>query len=224
MGITERREREKNERRRMILNSTRELILLHGVEHVSMEDIARKAELSKATIYLYFPGKEMIFNEICEESARVFLEHFKPFVESGYTGLKALKHLWSCYVSQFGNSNEMIIVFKIHNFLTPGRPFVSFDGQSPNVVAILQAMKAIIDQCKSEGVFDPGLNSDMAAGLLLSLFSGFVDKAARMLAEESISELNRNVIIEEMTKSFQIILRGFAKQGIDLSCLDISVM
>ena len=46
MGITERREREKTERRRAILNCARELILLQGVDRVSMDDIARKAELS----------------------------------------------------------------------------------------------------------------------------------------------------------------------------------
>jgi len=59
MGISERREREKTERRKAILDCARSLILSQGVQRVSMEDIARKAELSKATVYLYFSSKEL---------------------------------------------------------------------------------------------------------------------------------------------------------------------
>jgi AcrR family transcriptional regulator len=202
------------------------LILSQGVERVSMEDIAHKAELSKATLYLYFPGKEIIFNEICEESARIFLEHFRGSLETDYTGLKALKYFWNSYVKLFGNSDEMIMIFKVRNFLKPGLPFISLDGQSASSAdAVLVTMKTIIDQCKSEGLFDPDLDSDLATSLLLSLFSSFVDKAARMLtaAGDLSGSRNRQAIIEEMAKNFQVILRGFVKQGIDFTCLDFLI-
>ncbi|MCL2761693.1 MAG: TetR/AcrR family transcriptional regulator [Treponema sp.] len=219
MGITERKEREKNERRKTILNCARELILLQGVERVSMEDIARKAELSKATLYLYFSGKEVIFNEIGEESARVFLERLQPFSASGLTGIHALKSLWRSYVELFGDSDEMIIIFKVRSFLNPGLPFVSLEGESksPYVDAILAAMKTIIEQCKAEGVFDPNLDSDMATRLLLSMFSHAVDSAARMPPEARKSP----ALIMEMAKYFQIIICGFAREGIDRASLDI---
>jgi AcrR family transcriptional regulator len=224
MGISERREKEKTERRRAILNCAKELILSQGVEHVRMEDIAYKAELSKATLYLYFTRKEIIFNEICEESARIFLEHFKSPLETGYTGIMALKYFWSSYVKLFGNSDEMIIVFKIRNFLNPGLPFISLDGAPSSADPVLVTMKTIIDQCKSEGLFDPDLDSDLVTGLLLSLFSSFVDKAARMLtAGDSTGSRNRQALIEEMAKSFQVILRGFIRQGTDLACLDFFI-
>ena len=98
MGISERREREKIERRRTILNCARELILSQGVQRVSMEDIARKAELSKATVYLYFSSKDVLFNEICDEAARVFVGYFKSFMGTGITGMAALKCFWRGYV------------------------------------------------------------------------------------------------------------------------------
>jgi len=218
MGITERREREKNERRKAILKCATDLILSRGVERVSMEDIARKAELSKATLYLYFSGKEIIFNEICEEAARIFLEHLRPFLESCTTGLNALKCFWRGYVEQFGNFDEILIVFRIRNYLNPGLPFVSMEGQiSPCVDAVLASMKSIIDKCKKEGVFDPNLDSAMATRLLLTLFSNTVDVASRIPAELRKSP----VIIDEMKKAFQIIIYGFAGKNIDRSSLDI---
>ena len=220
MGITERRNREKSERRKAIINCARELILAQGVEQVSMEDIARKAELSKATLYLYFPGKEDIFNEICEESARGFLEHLQPFAENGLTGIKALKCFWHSYVELFGNSDQMILIFRIRSFLNPDLPFISLESQnkSSNVDTILGAMKTCIDQCKTEGIFDPDLDSDMATRLLLLMFSNAVDSAARMPAEARKS----SAIIEEMAKFFQIIIRGFARENVGRSCLDIT--
>jgi AcrR family transcriptional regulator len=220
MGISERREREKKERRRTILYCARELILSHGVQRVSMEDIARKAELSKATVYLYFSSKDVLFNEICEESARVFLDQLKPFLENGVSGIESLKHFWRGYVELFGNFDEIIIIFLVRNFMNPDLPIVSLEqsSNSPHVDAIIETMKKIIEQCKTEGIFDPGLDCGMATRLLLSMFSVIVENAARLPVEARKSP----IIIEEMRNAFQIILRGFSKEGIDRSCLDIA--
>jgi hypothetical protein len=96
--------------------------------------------------------------------------------------------------------------------VSPGK-----QSSSPYVDTILEAMRVIIDRCKAEGVFDSALDSALATRLLLSMFSVIVEKAARISAEERKSP----AIIEEMTSAFQIISRGFAKEGIDRSCLDI---
>ena len=223
MGISERREREKEERRRDILNCARELILANGVQQVSMEDIARKAELSKATVYLYFSSKDALFNEICEEAARVFLDHLKPLLETSKTGIAALKCFWHGYVELFGNFNEMIIIFQVRNFMNPGLPIVSLDekSKSPNVDSILEAMKSIIDQCKSEGFFDPSLDSYMATRLLLSMFSITIENAARIPVEARQSQSVIEKMKSEMESAFQVIVRGFAKEGIDRSNIDI---
>ncbi|MDR0455964.1 MAG: TetR/AcrR family transcriptional regulator [Treponema sp.] len=220
MGISERREREKIERRKSILKCARELILAQGVERVSMEDIARKAELSKATVYLYFSGKEILFNEICEDAARVFVEHFRPILEGSLTGIAALKYFWRGYVELFGSSDEMIIIFQVRNFIYPGLPIISLEEQnkSSHVDIILDTIKTIIDQCKAEGIFDPQLDSAQATRLFLSMFSVIVENAVRMPPEAKKSP----IIIKEMANAFQIILRGFAKEGIDRSCLNIS--
>jgi AcrR family transcriptional regulator len=185
-----------------------------------MEDIARKAELSKATVYLYFSSKELLLNEICEEAARVFLEHLKPLLETGASGIAALKCFWRGYEKLFGDFDEMIIIFQVRNFITPGLPIVSLEekNESPQVDSILKTMKTIIDQCKDEGVFDPALGSEMATRLLLSMFSVTVENAARLPPESR----NSPVLIEEMKNAFQIIVRGFAREGIDRRRLDIT--
>ena len=134
--------------------------------------------------------------------------------------MAALKCFWRGYVELFGSFDEMIIIFQVRNFINPDLPIVSLEEQrkSPSIDAILETLRTIIDQCKAEGVFDPNLNSELATRLLLLMFSNCVDNAIRMPPEVRKSP----ALTEEMTKTFQIIIRGFAKEGIKYSSLDIT--
>ena len=87
MGITERKEREKTERKALIMNCARELIITMGAKAVSMTDIARKAELSKATLYLYFPGKELLFRELSKTEQEEFISFFRNRLTPGLSAL-----------------------------------------------------------------------------------------------------------------------------------------
>jgi len=60
MGISERKERNKQEMRRQILHMAMRLFLEEGFQNVSLRRIAEKIEYSPATIYLYFKNKDEI--------------------------------------------------------------------------------------------------------------------------------------------------------------------
>ena len=64
MGISERKEREKLEMRRKIVDVAKDLFIHEGFEKTSIRQIAEKIEYSPATIYLYFKDKTEIFQEI----------------------------------------------------------------------------------------------------------------------------------------------------------------
>jgi transcriptional regulator, TetR family len=61
MSNISRREREKEQRRRDIMDSAEKLFFKKGYDEVSMNDIAEDVELSKATLYLYFDNKVATF-------------------------------------------------------------------------------------------------------------------------------------------------------------------
>jgi AcrR family transcriptional regulator len=60
MGITERKEREKQEVRKRILDAAMKLFLEEGYKNVTIRKIAEKIEYSPGTIYLYFKDKDDI--------------------------------------------------------------------------------------------------------------------------------------------------------------------
>jgi AcrR family transcriptional regulator len=61
-------------KRRQIVQGAREIFLQHGFDAASMNDIARKAGVSKGTLYVYFENKEQLFEAIVHEECQVHAE------------------------------------------------------------------------------------------------------------------------------------------------------
>ena len=66
MGTKERRERERRELRRKILDAARALFVEQGYDAVTMRKIAQAIEYSPTAIYLHFRDKKAVINAICD--------------------------------------------------------------------------------------------------------------------------------------------------------------
>lgn len=64
MGIRERKSRERERRRQQIMVAARRVFSEKGFNKTTMEDIAREAELSAGTLYLYFKSKDELFSSL----------------------------------------------------------------------------------------------------------------------------------------------------------------
>ncbi len=65
MGIQERKQREKERRRQQIMIAAKRVFTQNGYERSTMEDIAKEAELSAGTLYLYFKSKDELYASLC---------------------------------------------------------------------------------------------------------------------------------------------------------------
>ncbi|WP_010255979.1 TetR/AcrR family transcriptional regulator [Treponema primitia] len=216
MGIFERKGREKAERRNLIMGCAKKLILEYGVEKVSMEDIAKQAELSKGTLYLYFSGKDELFSEICEESAAKFSEYVQSRLEGGISGLEALKRYWLSYLEMYGESEDLFILFNMRHFLAPADSFISLEENAGTASYVFYYLiKKMIEQGIREGTFEQDTESGLVVKTIIALFSQAVENAAKLPRTARKSAL----IIDELKTVFQIMLRGIAREEIDRSCL-----
>jgi len=77
MGIQERKRREREERRREIMNAARKVFSQNGFSKTTMEDIAREAELSPGTLYLYFKNKDELYASLSVEVLKHLLDRLK---------------------------------------------------------------------------------------------------------------------------------------------------
>jgi AcrR family transcriptional regulator len=67
MGILERKEREREEIRRKILDTARDLFAREGYDRVTMRRIADAIEYSATTIYNHFEDKDDLVEALCHE-------------------------------------------------------------------------------------------------------------------------------------------------------------
>lgn len=72
MGISERRERERERRRQDILLAAWEVAEELGWGPFSVEQVAARAELGRATIYSYFPSLDALVVALAEEALEAF--------------------------------------------------------------------------------------------------------------------------------------------------------
>ena len=61
MGIKERKERERDRRRQQLIVAAKRIFTKKDFNRATMEDIAKEAEVSPGTIYLYFKNKDELF-------------------------------------------------------------------------------------------------------------------------------------------------------------------
>lgn len=64
MGIQERKKRERERRRQQIMVAAKRVFSVRGFNKATMEDIAKEAELSPGTLYLYFKNKDELFSSL----------------------------------------------------------------------------------------------------------------------------------------------------------------
>jgi AcrR family transcriptional regulator len=78
VGVAQRREREREDVRRRILDAARDQFARHGYERVTMRAIAESIEYSATTIYNHFRDKDDLLDNLCEEDFRRLLGAMRP--------------------------------------------------------------------------------------------------------------------------------------------------
>ncbi|MBN2275968.1 MAG: TetR/AcrR family transcriptional regulator [Bacteroidales bacterium] len=119
MGITERKEREKEQRRNDILDAAERVFFKKGLEQATMDDIANKAELSKGTLYLYFKSKEELYFAI---------------------GIRAHQILWHMFEKVISPDKKVM-----DNIFEIGKAFVRFANEYPDYFRTMVHFEADFD-------------------------------------------------------------------------------
>lgn len=117
MGLEERRKRERDNRRNAILKAARKLFFERGFKTVTVDSIAKKAELSKGSIYLYFNSKEEIYTQILLSDIDKFHEHFSELLADSPSASDALLRFAGIYVDLFLSDRELfriLMTFMLH--------------------------------------------------------------------------------------------------------------
>ena len=209
MGIQERKERERERRRQQIIVAAKRVFSAKGFGKATMEDIAKEAELSPGTIYLYFKNKDELYASLSLrilQYLNIRLEHV--IEESENKPEKKLDLLREALFDVY-DFDPLVVINMFHLQSSETLKNLSPELLS-EIVTLTQKSLGTITHIFQEGV-DNGAFMDRhpvaMADILWGLFSGVI------LWEESKRILeNKDFVKDTLETAFDIFARGIKKE------------
>ncbi len=178
--------------REKILGSARSLFGTRGMRGTTVDAIAHRAGVSKRTVYETFTSKDEIARLIVEEALGLFEENMRRIIQGSDDPLEKLMRLSHFYAEPQLSSKALIDLQRDLPEL--------WERVEKVETGILQEMQQVIDEGKSQGVFDAGLSTDIIIGALTGALR-------TTMAPEFL--LNSNHSIEDVSASlFELITLG----------------
>lgn len=206
MGIAERKEREKQDIKDLILLKAKEILIKEGQDGLSIRKLATEIEYSPATIYLYFQDKDEIlyqmmnmgFEKMAQSMTHVYAleDPLKRIYEIGRLYIEFGLHEWEWYHLMFNSASPMNHIERCKAEWGPGIAMYDY------LAACCQ--EAFLQQGKTDR--DPKI----AALHLWSAAHGLVTLAVTnrfcVVEDHAHQEAVRNHLIEDTLKHIMISL------------------
>jgi AcrR family transcriptional regulator len=149
MGIQQRRRREREQRRQQILNAARKLLFKNGLNAISVNQIARQAELAVGTIYFYFRSKEEIFAVLQEEGLQLLLKDVRRALEGSADARESLHNIAQAYLHF---SREQKSYFDVINYFLSAGDIVFTSEIKQQIDQHGDRILLVVEQALQEGV------------------------------------------------------------------------
>jgi len=159
------------ERREAILQAAARVFEDKGASAATMDDVAEAADVSKGTLYLYFPSKDDLFLALTHHPLDAVLERFEALVESDRDGLSLLRALLEAHhevVNSHASRMRIAIGSMCSGFeVDPGTP--SLIDYSERIQRLRKAYLGAIERGQADGSIRADLDPEQAG---LALWAG----------------------------------------------------
>ena len=176
---------QRDERRELLLARATELFAQRGYDGLSMSQLAREAQISKALLYHYFPSKRRLFEAALEEGAAELRERTEPDpgrppAEQLATTLDAFLR-WveerpAAYATllKSAGAGEVREIMAEVRATTAGRILTCLgeDGKRPATRAAVHGWLAFLDGAILDWIAHDDLTREQLHGMLLGAFAG----------------------------------------------------
>src|SRR5262245_28488301 len=161
---------EDSAKRRQIIEGARAVFLSQGFDAASMNDIARKAGVSKGTLYVYFRNKEELFEAITEQECSMQAERVFQLDNANYDVGAVLTRLGTDFATFLCNRSTSAVRTGIA--LADRRPEVGRQFYESGPAVGIAKLSAYLQAQVDAGVLDIP-DCDIVAGQFLeSCLSG----------------------------------------------------
>jgi len=166
MGIADRKQEEKQEMHKRILNGARKIFLEKGYEQTSMRNIATEINYSPGSIYFYFKDKSEIFHELHREGFQLLMNQFKVLdtVADPFERLKAMGRIFIA----FGKDNKDYYDLM---FIVEGPVKTPETNGFKIAQEAVDKLHSVVEECQANGRFK-GMDAEYLTFMILSAVHG----------------------------------------------------
>ena len=194
-----RKSRRQDNRRQQILRAARDVLLAHGPDAFTMEQVARAADASKAALYYYFQSKEEVVAALALEALRREVEALGHAVIAAERGIDGLAALIRARVEHYlADPDAFRILYTWAPTLGAAQRLVLAEIL-PLTAVVSQTLEAKLQRDRKAGLLHPDANPGRLAqvawltshGLLSYAMSRPEDTTWRPLCDEACAALTR---------------------------------
>jgi TetR/AcrR family transcriptional regulator len=170
LGIKERKEREREQRRDAILDAAKGVFSEKGLQASTMDEIADHAELSKPTLYLYFGNKEDLYQAVAVKGLETLEGMILALIEERRPTLGSLLGLFEVHEEFFRSHREYFRMFTSAHTVRLCRQVSEETLQAHRTATarIREIVIALLGKGKEEGLIRPELDPAQITAILWS--------------------------------------------------------
>lgn len=213
MSIAERKEREKQQRRKDIIDTAEKKFFEKGFDGVSMDEIASDLELSKPTLYFYFKNKESLFLAVVMRGTLVAREIFMAAVEHETTGIAKVRGFFKRYfefVEQNRDYYRLQMIFRTRRFINMlmTREIEGLEEQKNIALEVLNLLVDAIRLGQEDGTIRGDIDP-LETAIFLSMAC---ESAVQMTPDwELLLEMKNSTRDQYFKHSIDVLLHGIAR-------------
>lgn len=206
MAKLSRKERERLERREVILDVAENTIVKHGFDNATMDEIAEKAEVAKGTLYNHFESKSHIYIAICERGSSKLNDQMGKVLSKDLSGLKMVEELGTTYLNFIEQNPQYFNAFNYYESVITDRK-LDLDGIlkqcKQNAKEAMTYIVRALQIGMQDGSIDDSYNPQELGLIIWGASKGIVNM---VFLKQSSSEFE---ILNEVDFNLESIMKNF---------------
>ncbi|PQD96810.1 hypothetical protein CYL18_02670 [Pradoshia eiseniae] len=173
------RELAKKKRKETILAAAEKLFLHKGIDNTTMDEIAKEADIGIATLFRYFPKKEIIIQTVATAKLQILMDALKEIEQQTSSCMEMMTAVMDFFINQM-SEDEGALPKLLDNFINYKAVAIdSFDDldmyyEMRDEISIV--FTRMIDKHKNDGTIKQELSTAQILSTILSNFSVFTFK------------------------------------------------
>ncbi len=212
MGVVERKQREKEQKIRDIIAAAEENFFLKGIHNTTMDDIAKTAEYSKGTLYLYFKNKEELASAVLINSLKIMKELLAAAFSPDKTGLENLETAAYGYYTFYKEyPDNFVFMMEKDLYFNRGEDMPYTEKCHKVAENALVTVSDILKMGIADGSIRNDINPDITSVVVWGQLHGVIDVSVRECRQGHLSMTNDIEIEEIVIAGIEMMLSSLTK-------------